>query len=60
METVQNDSYPRIEEKNPLKQGLKQDLENDQTVFGRIEEKNPLKQGLKLAYKALLLFAVTD
>ena len=37
-----------IEEKNPLKQGLKP---KENTVHGgaaKIEEKNPLKQGLKL------------
>ena len=37
-----------IEEKNPLKQGLKLVVQDsDWRVFKRIEEKNPLKQGLK-------------
>ena len=37
-----------IEEKNPLKQGLKQVELGDGLRFNYIEEKNPLKQGLKL------------
>ena len=36
-----------IEEKNPLKQGLKQNLVLDSLDWLEIEEKNPLKQGLK-------------
>ena len=36
-----------IEEKNPLKQGLKQTRRNYFDKKCRIEEKNPLKQGLK-------------
>ena len=39
-----------IEEKNPLKQGLKQiKLENNLKLV-KIEEKNPLKQGLKQSW----------
>ena len=37
-----------IEEKNPLKQGLKPDVEAVAALILAIEEKNPLKQGLKL------------
>ena len=37
----------RIEEKNPLKQGLKHILIDFMDSFNWIEEKNPLKQGLK-------------
>ena len=36
-----------IEEKNPLKQGLKPDYPGHAELFRKIEEKNPLKQGLK-------------
>ena len=36
-----------IEEKNPLKQGLKQVKRASLGGDHRIEEKNPLKQGLK-------------
>ena len=36
-----------IEEKNPLKQGLKQEDSEGDYVVSDIEEKNPLKQGLK-------------
>ena len=36
-----------IEEKNPLKQGLKQKLDVMIVFSEKIEEKNPLKQGLK-------------
>ena len=39
-----------IEEKNPLKQGLKQANTRDgRETACPIEEKNPLKQGLKLS-----------
>ena len=39
-----------IEEKNPLKQGLKHTVSIYYgEIWDRIEEKNPLKQGLKLA-----------
>ena len=42
-----------IEEKNPLKQGLKQPVFVEKTKNVRnIEEKNPLKQGLKLSFAA--------
>ena len=37
----------QIEEKNPLKQGLKHDGIDDRQSETLIEEKNPLKQGLK-------------
>ena len=37
-----------IEEKNPLKQGLKPGLALGNPATSGIEEKNPLKQGLKL------------
>ena len=37
-----------IEEKNPLKQGLKLVTETHGDYGCIIEEKNPLKQGLKL------------
>ena len=37
-----------IEEKNPLKQGLKQHDGEEIMNYTNIEEKNPLKQGLKL------------
>ena len=36
-----------IEEKNPLKQGLKHCVGGIATLTLNIEEKNPLKQGLK-------------
>ena len=36
-----------IEEKNPLKQGLKQSVGQHKNRQKSIEEKNPLKQGLK-------------
>ena len=36
-----------IEEKNPLKQGLKQESGQPCIIVLAIEEKNPLKQGLK-------------
>ena len=36
-----------IEEKNPLKQGLKLCCDCSKTAELLIEEKNPLKQGLK-------------
>ena len=36
-----------IEEKNPLKQGLKPGVEYNMIQPSGIEEKNPLKQGLK-------------
>ena len=36
-----------IEEKNPLKQGLKHSITNGKPHSTKIEEKNPLKQGLK-------------
>ena len=39
---------PFIEEKNPLKQGLKRPERLFSGNVGIIEEKNPLKQGLKL------------
>ena len=39
--------YIFIEEKNPLKQGLKQAIDDQMYKRGGIEEKNPLKQGLK-------------
>ena len=41
-----------IEEKNPLKQGLKLNHLACPTVAECIEEKNPLKQGLKPKQKA--------
>ena len=37
-----------IEEKNPLKQGLKLSFKAKGKKVAQIEEKNPLKQGLKL------------
>ena len=37
----------RIEEKNPLKQGLKHFCTSSSPAKRIIEEKNPLKQGLK-------------
>ena len=40
--------YVYIEEKNPLKQGLKLVEVEMPDEVGDIEEKNPLKQGLKL------------
>ena len=36
-----------IEEKNPLKQGLKHAYDHTLHGLPKIEEKNPLKQGLK-------------
>ena len=42
--------YP-IEEKNPLKQGLKLHKSPNAPAIIGIEEKNPLKQGLKLEIK---------
>ena len=41
-----------IEEKNPLKQGLKLVIHVSGFSFSNIEEKNPLKQGLKRAISA--------
>ena len=38
----------KIEERNPLKQGLKQIKKPHQIRHALIEERNPLKQGLKL------------
>ena len=43
----------RIEEKNPLKQGLKHEQGESEDYINKIEEKNPLKQGLKPAREAL-------
>ena len=40
-----------IEEKNPLKQGLKPDDQEQINSQRTIEEKNPLKQGLKRQYE---------
>ena len=40
-------SFDSIEEKNPLKQGLKHNPDNAPGGTVYIEEKNPLKQGLK-------------
>ena len=37
----------KIEEKIPLKQGLKHQIETVSNIFIPIEEKIPLKQGLK-------------
>ena len=39
--------WPFIEEKNPLKQGLKLEFCIQTEKIKCIEEKNPLKQGLK-------------
>ena len=36
-----------IEERNPLKQGLKQNMRTCRQICIQIEERNPLKQGLK-------------
>ena len=40
-----------IEEKNPLKQGLKREEDSITYESNAIEEKNPLKQGLKHRFK---------
>ena len=43
-------SRQSIEEKNPLKQGLKLKFCQDKFSIITIEEKNPLKQGLKQGF----------
>ena len=46
-----------IEEKNPLKQGLKLGSPPAPSAAAFIEEKNPLKQGLKLWLKGSMLLS---
>ena len=48
-----------IEEKNPLKQGLKPTVLGGVRTFLVIEEKNPLKQGLKHS-ETITVHAVQD
>ena len=43
-----------IEEKNPLKQGLKLGVEVGNRIEMKIEEKNPVKQGLKPLQSGIL------
>ncbi len=49
-----------IEEKNPLKQGLKPITIMLQSWEKVIEEKNPLKQGLKLSLPVLSLYVLSN
>ena len=50
----------KIEEKNPLKQGLKLEMLATNMVQYKIEEKNPLKQGLKQSVHAELDGTIWD